>query len=272
MQRTELEFKSGSILRKELIEDLYKYPRIAVDTYFASYSDGILYGLEWELSKENPNGHIIMPGSLKYHGQIYFLKEKIEVEIFLHDKIEIDNKYHLCFVEKQSKKFIETQTIYELEICAVQIEEYDKIKNNCFYYSRVISNLENKLNTFYEDEIYGLYASNDGYEYKIPYWAIKQRIIPIIENKASKHPLDYMILKEFYEKKGLSITFIKMYLSESCVELNKVDISTPNIVLNKLEEAIKLLKIKAVEYERNESAKESAKETKKFIHKSGGLL
>lgn len=245
MQRSKLELKKGSILRKELLEDIYNYPRIAADTYYARFSDGILYGLEWRCSKEAAGHHVIMPGALKYHGEIYFLPECMDVEKELSGQIQIDNKYRLCFVEKEAEQFVETQTIYRLELRAVQSEEYKRIRDRSFYYARVSCNQGNSLEPFYEGEVYGLYASEDGYPYRIPNWILLQKIKPVIESKKNKHPLDFLLLKDIMESKGLGVSFLKTYLEECGEHLTESEEQSPNILVDRLADAACRLQFEA---------------------------
>ena len=42
MQRKTLNFVPGEILTREMLQDLYDYPRNAVENYYSAYSDGIL--------------------------------------------------------------------------------------------------------------------------------------------------------------------------------------------------------------------------------------
>lgn len=240
MRRSELELKTGSILRKELLEDIYEFPRIAIETYYSSYSDGILYGLEFQSDKET-NHHIITPGALKYRGNIYFLAEQIEVENTLPNDFETNYKYRLCFEEQSPYRNVETQTIYELKLIAVQSEEYEKIKDKSFYYCRV-EYVNNGLKRIKDDNtVYGLFAGNDGYEYKLPNWVLKDEIQSLLEEKDNKHPLDYTILNNIYERKGLSVTMANLYLKECGIEADDY-YSSPNKLVSKLKETIDTLK------------------------------
>ena len=268
MRRSELELKKGSILRKELLEDIYSFPRIATETYYSGYSDGILYGLKWISSNKNSKHHVITPGALKYHGNIYFLAEQIEVEDVLRDEIKLDKKYRLCFEEQEAYKNIETQTIYELKLRAVQSDEYEKIKNKAFYYSRVRCMDDDCLEQFYDGDIYGLFASEDGYEYKLPDWLLKDRIQMLIEEKSNKHPLDYLILKDIYEKKGLSVSVVALYLNECRISISEDDYHSPDKLIEKLIKAIGSLKSEiAVQVENNTTIEPLPEEPS-----DGGLL
>lgn len=241
MQRSEVRFEKGSILRKEMLEDIYAYPRVALESYYAKFSDGILYGLEWTDNIALKGHHYIMPGALKYHGNIYFVSKRIDVEEVLADRIEIDHKYRLCFVEMEEQKKNAAQTIYELELKAVQSEEYTQNKDKLYYYARVRCANKNSLELFEDGEIYGLFASSDGYGYQLPYWVTEKYIVGLVEQKENKHPLDYMILQGFYQGKGMALSFVKMYLREAGMSLHDIDFATPGVVVEKMKNAVEEL-------------------------------
>ena len=102
LRRSEIEFKTGSILRKEMLQEIYEYPRVALEGLFSDYSDGILYGLEWKENEENH--HLICPGALKLGGNIYLLGNELDVEkelgltLKVDNSLKVDNFYRLCFV------------------------------------------------------------------------------------------------------------------------------------------------------------------------------
>lgn len=216
MQRSELKFERGEILSKEMLQDMYQYPKIAIETYYDRYSDGILYGLEWK--ECNGGYHKIMPGALKYRGNIYFLSSAIDVECLLESEIEVDQNYKICFVEKKKQNVIPSQDIYQLELRALQSQEYQEKKERLFYYARVKCTNKKQLELFYndsDDEIYGLFAANDGYEYQLPNWLVEKEFISLIKKKNEKHIFDYMILKDTSQGKGISVSFMKIYLQEA---------------------------------------------------------
>lgn len=247
MYRSELELKKGSILRKEVIEEIYVYPKVITETYYSKFSDGILYGLEWVCSQENNGHNFIMPGALKYHGEIYYLPEKIDVEESLANEIEIDKYYRLCFEEQKPENTVETLTYFNLKLRAVLSDEYDEIKERSFFYSRVRVIEDKRVEVFYEDEVFGLFAGGDGYSYKLPQWLVEyKKIYDLLTGKKNKHPLDFLLLKEISEKKGLSLSLIDLYLTESSAENYDVNSVPPQILIEKFIEAIEMLKFTSV--------------------------
>lgn len=246
MRRSEIEFQAGSILRKEMLQDLYEYPRIVIESLYSDYSEGILYGLSWKESQENH--HIICPGALKFHGNIYFLKEELDVEKELEDTLSVNCSYRLCFVCQKAEKQIEAKTDYYLKLVALQDKEYKEIEANAFWYSYIKYSGSKRIEIITGDAaikfgVPGVISADDGFRFKLPNWLMKQQILADLENKCNKHPLDYLLLRDIYAGKAISISFINVYMNELCKE--KIDIAcSPNMVMEKLSQAIKELSFK----------------------------
>lgn len=243
MRRSEIEFQAGSILRKEMLQDMYEYPRIALESLYSDYSDGILYGMS--LKENNENHHVICPGALKLHGNIYFLKKELDVEKELEEELSVNGSYRLCFVIQEPQKQIEAKTDYCLKLMALQDKEYKNVENSSFWYAYIKYSGDKKIKLITGDAaikygVFGLMSANDGYRFQLPNWLIKQQILNDLEEKDSKHPLDYLLLREIYEGKPVSVSFINVYMNELGREKIDCD-SNPNVVIEKFKEAVKEL-------------------------------
>lgn len=283
MQRSEIIFKKGSILRKEMLADLYEYPRFAMESYYYLYSDGILYGMEWLESEENKGHHIITPGALKFHGNIYFQTELIDVEKIIRNQCELklDGKYKLFFCEDNNTYTEPSRTIYKLELKAVQSDGIEDAKKSGFYYSYVewqggISGFE-----VIEDknEIYGLYAGNDGFAYKLPAAALKSTLLVILEEKNEKCTLDYKFLEDIYTNRGISVSMALIYLKEYYKYTGQAGIyldetaCNPKELLELLVEACKKFQIKNNRKFTDDNVGSNKTENREgiFVHSQGAL-
>ena len=270
MERSEIEFKSGSILRKEMLQSLYEYPRIAVESMFFDYSDGILYGMTWKEVSENQ--HLISPGALKFCGNIYFLKREIDVEKELGNELSINGSYRLCFVLQEAEKQIESKTDYYLKLMALQDEDYKKVEDSSYWYAYINFSGEKKIDIITGNKaikygIAGLSAADDGYKFQLPNWLLRQQLLPVLEPKTNKHPLDYSLLREVYAGRPISISFVNVYLNE--LGKGKIDDDcTPDLVFNQLMQAVnELTLIVPIEPSVNHELKK-----KEPSHLGGGLL
>ncbi len=244
LKRSEMEFQAGTILKKEMLQELYDYPRIAVESLFSGFSDGILYGMEWKETGENK--HVICSGALKFKGNIYFLNEDMDVEQELGGELEVDGSYRLCFAPQEAKKPIKAKTDYYLKLVALQDGDYKQVEENAFWYAYIRFSGEKKIEIIAGDNatkkygIPGLNATSDGYDFQLPNWLLRQQILPVLKSKNNKHPLDYLLLEKVYGGHPISVSFINMYLNE----LGKENIAfkcKPLEVLDQLRHAINAL-------------------------------
>ncbi|MBQ7008823.1 MAG: hypothetical protein IJN05_06360 [Ruminococcus sp.] len=204
MQRDVVRFEKGSILRKEMLESMYSFPRFLCDGYYSKYGNGVLYGLEWEKIDDK---HFISPGALKYNGEIYFQTEKLVVEDSI-DMVSLESgqEYYVYFKEASPEK-TESREIFELVLSFEKKPVEDGI---CIRYVKyVLGSIRDS-----DQKIFGLYATPDSSAWGLPPCVIKDKIYNNLLEKKIKHPLDYEILKCVYDNRPLSTTFIELYISE----------------------------------------------------------
>lgn len=268
MKRSEIRFEKGAILRKEMLEEMYAYPRVLMETYFHKYSDGILYGLEWKENLHGDGKHTILPGALKYHGKLYFLEQPIEVEAEIGEVLEPDYEYRLCFVEgeKVSENF--SQDVYEMKFEALKEGKFYEKKENLFYYAKVRCFGARKLKMVF-DEAFGLWAAEDGYSFKLSPDLVNRNIVKIVEEKKEKHFLDFLFLSESLKEKGIPLSFVKQYINEAGLEVREEDYSEPFLIMECFKKAISKLKM-AVPV--RESFEEETSLEKQAGINEGGLL
>lgn len=250
-----------------MLQDLYEYPRIAVESMFSDYSEGILYGLGWKAVDSQQ--HVISPGALKFKNEIYFLQDEICIEEELEDKLSVNGSYRLCFMLQEVSQQIESKKDFYLKLEVLQDEEYQKNKDNLFWYAYMKFSGERKIEllTTTKFGVPGLIAASDGFAYQLPNWLIKATVLPELEKKIEKHPLDYVLLRDIYEGKPVSISIINMYLNE----LKKGSLNhdcNPTNALNVLLQAVSELKMQVTV----NSMERSGVETPNKPRFSGGLL
>lgn len=271
MYRSTVAFEKGSILRKEMLTDLYEYPRIAVESYYASYTDGILYGLEWRDNQEKPGSHLITPGALKFQGELYFMADCIDVEAAFSD-LEIDGKYRLFFMRQPEEREIDARTVYPLKLEAVQSAGLAEARQRGYYYAYIECTVD-KTFLMIDDpkELYGLMAAADGYAYRFPGHAVG-KIKDILEAKRDKHPLDHQLLRDIYERKGVSVSLVRLYLQEAGIGYTAEDIENPLYLFRKFTEACGMLQfgVNCVT-QMPEASVPSEKTSPVVIHETGQL-
>ena len=266
LTRSEMKFVPGTILRKEMLSDLYSYPRMVTESLFAGFSDGILYGLEW-VKEKSSNHHIIKPGALKLHGKVYFMDSSLNVEETL-GTLSDGTRYRLYFREKKECCIIlkNSLNIFDLELKPVLKEEWDEADKDGFYYAYILCS-NGELRKMEDSKIGGLFASDDEYGFKLPPEIVKESLEPVYEKKSRKHSLDYLMLKDLCENKPISVGLVKMYLDEAGCDCGEDELKNPVELLKKLKSACEKLEPETVVQIR-EIPDDSKKDTKKL----GGML
>lgn len=215
MRRSEVQFRTGIILTKEMLQELYDYPRNVLESRYVSYGDGILYGLSWR--EERSGKHVICSGALKFGGEIYFQSEPFCVEDFLSlhcpGRLEVDGKYRLFFMPQEIAEEPGRKVI-SLELTLVKNAELESAKQKGFYYSYVRFDGEKGLQVIDDkDCVYGLYAGTKPYGYRLPLY-ILESMLSTLEEKKNKHSLDYEILKCIYNGTTMPTELAILYVHE----------------------------------------------------------
>lgn len=205
LQRDVVRFEKGSILRKDMLESIYDYPRIVNQTYYSRYSDGILYGLEWF---EENGEHYISSGALKYKDELYFQTDCVHVESALSEyTLKPGQEYYLYFREEKISDNVSHDT-YVLNL-AVSPEPVADV----FIYKYIKYEL-GKIKPLDRKIVFGLYASPNRKSFGIPVGVIKDDLLDILDRKVNKHPLDYDILRSVYSGQPLLADFVQLYIKE----------------------------------------------------------
>lgn len=111
-------FEKGKILDKEMLDELKNLNLDYINTLYFSKSDGVIYGINPEISK---NKIVINPGLIKYNGELFKILNKREVEIPLEDGSYI---YLLQKINKVlNDKFLELK--FELKLLKNETELTD---------------------------------------------------------------------------------------------------------------------------------------------------
>lgn len=265
LQRDIVRFEKGAILRKEMLESMYNYPRFLAEGYYALYGDGVLYGLEW---LEADGKHCISPGAVKYKGNIFFQTDMIVLEDAVSsDELKAGQEYYVYFRETPVKQSY-SQDVYEL-VLSLETEPI----NDGFCYKYIKYEFK-RFKALDNKKVYGLFAApgNDGFS--IPAYIIKTEIMPLLTEKKAKHPLDYEIMKNVYSNQPLPVGLVQLYISEydaGVTEQSKkeeIKITCENVreLIDKLIVAVKELTLSAkliTVKEENNSAPSDENENRK---------
>lgn len=275
MYRSEIRFEHRAILSKSMLDELNLYSRIAVESRYSSYSNGILYGLEY---RRLPDGsHEISSGALKYKGEIYFLQKPLSIEKEVRNQIEIDSNYSLFFCEDKTPELDRGVKKYSLNLLVTN-KEHEDISG--FFYARVncclSQNNEKILRLVLNNKKrqgFGLFASDDNFPYKYPPYFLERRLKPILDQKKYKHPLDFIIFNYIAEKKPVPLAVIKLYLQTSELDFDDSIFETTSHSIDILDLMLKASE--KLEYRNNiikEPCEDDRVKNNKIVINSNGVI
>ena len=111
-------FDSGLILKKHMLEALRDYPIKYVETFFSDMADGVIVGLDIELTEDE--SFVVGSGIVKIGGKVFvldnfekigFLEQKNYVYLNIIQDNQIDGIDYKCEIVQKS---IEDNTLFEL--------------------------------------------------------------------------------------------------------------------------------------------------------------
>lgn len=101
LQKT-VSFVHGAVLTKDMLGELYQYPRDFVKLKYDSYSDGILEGIDFVVQEGNV---CITRGIIKFQGEYYFLLQPVNLTVYLQGKSLQDKQYNL-YLQRSEKSML----------------------------------------------------------------------------------------------------------------------------------------------------------------------
>lgn len=129
-------FKKGSILKKEMLENLKNFPRDFSEIYYKDYGNGIISGCDLSIDAFDI---IISRGIIKHNNKLYILDKdyKISYEnisneimlkiIFLDERVDNSFSYFESKIELSSELSLASN---ELELCRFKIKEGARLRES----------------------------------------------------------------------------------------------------------------------------------------------
>lgn len=248
-----IEFKSGTLLTKEMLQSMYDYPIDILNCLYSSYSNGILSGFDVIKRDEE---YYITSGLIKIDNCIYIMKEDFKLNT-LFCNLEESTVYNIVFVqvfnginENGVKKF-------SLEILLenmVNDKENIKFRFGSFKCGRDSKlELPRTVDSLFENNVLNLikgdYAQNNESTY---HPLIFRCILGYLKDKKNKNMLDYLMINEISKNNVLTLQIMKIYIEEQGFSSENLDREE---LLQKFIESIK----------HNENKKETVKNENKDL-------
>ncbi len=224
---TEVNFESGKLLSREMLEQLEKQTGLFLNRYI-SYSDGILYGFEFS---EFDKGLFLSEGALKKNGKVYFSDSKISVTDILeaYDSGHKNNEHipYMALVFRESDDIKEAECVISscMNLMLLPDDETD-LKSDIilakFQYN--LGRREWKNYTDAESALRGQLNGEKSYNYSFldtPYSLsgeitfspfIFSLMAELLEKKQCPTDIDFTLLSMIYQEKILSLNVVCSYL------------------------------------------------------------
>ena len=95
-------FNSGQVLTAKMLDSIQRFPRQHYYTSVLGDKNGILYGLNFKVSK---NGDVLLsPGAVMYQGMVFSLDKEVNLDVFLRElNIESGHKYIKLYLVQQDE-------------------------------------------------------------------------------------------------------------------------------------------------------------------------
>ena len=232
-----IEFKSGSLLTKEMLQSMYDYPIDILNCLYSSYSNGILSGFDVIKREEE---YYITSGLIKLNNCIYIMKEDFKLNILFCD-LEESTIYNIVFVEVSNGINENGVKRFSLEILLenmVKDKENIKFRFGSFKCGRNSKlELPSTVDSLFENNVLNLikveYAQNNESTY---HPLIFRCILKYLKDKKNKNMLDYLIINEISKNNVLNLQIIRTYIEERGFSIENLDREE---LLQKFIEAIK---------------------------------
>lgn len=251
----DLEFNKGSILTKNMLEELYNFNHDYINIKYNNYLDGIILGVDlFDNKNNNENEYYITAGLLKFQGNIFRMITDFNLTRFIKNefdskRIEIQNKYKIVF-ELKTDEYVDKRTSYRrksMELSILEVEEqYEGIVFANFELSiRGELIVENKIDfdakkilSYFNSSLFSLlecpYSFNNCSTF---HPKVFTNIKEILVKKQRKTAVEYSIINMIIADKVLSTEFMVIFINDN----SDGEVELEFKVFYEIDEKIKLL-------------------------------
>lgn len=211
-------FSHGIILTKEMLEETYEYPRKFLQLHYASYSDGILEGLDLV---ERQGDVWLTKGVFKRQDNFYFTQEDVNLTAFAkQEKLSPDRtRYSFCLTQEEHK----VQEGITDGVLSLQIHDCSKEESLCmggFSWAQeklILPRIQEQSEKPFE--LFTRPSRMDVLE--IPYaWKKEATYHPVVfravrsylQEKPHKNCLDYVLLLQLQNQEILPLESLRLYV------------------------------------------------------------
>ena len=217
----EVSFVHGAVLTKDMLRELYFYPRDFVEVTYDLYSDGILQGIDFVTQ----DGHICLTkGIIKFQGEYYFLVQPLDLTAYLQGLALKDKQYNL-YLLKQEKSCADHITEKSLSVYISENMEKDMFLLCRFWGTNVempaVRSQEDTRKYSKDSQFFEFYDSSYVDLRETIYARPQEGTFPpflfraireYLQEKKDKTMMEWILLLQLQNRPVLSVEAVKTYL------------------------------------------------------------
>ncbi|WP_346684327.1 hypothetical protein [Megamonas hypermegale] len=221
--KKEVSFLHGNILTKEMLNEMYAYPRNFIELKYSDYSDGIIAGLDFI---ENSGITYLTKGIVKFKGEYYFLLDDINLTSYfleMHKQQNWSTKLYYLYLKSSTPIKVDSIIVQNLDLYVSEECKQDDLFLLCRFYGGKDNMELPQLNGNEEKEPFkkltddNLYVNMIDTLYAMPGKAtyhpfLFKAVAEYLEQKPNKSILDNVILMQIQNMKVLSIDAMETYI------------------------------------------------------------
>ena len=220
--KKDVSFLHGSILTKEMLNEIYVYPRNFVELKYNVYSDGIIEGLNF-IEKDGIT--YLTKGIVKIEGEYYFLLDDIDLTSYFKETQKEQNwknNVYYLYLKSETPIKVDSIVVKKLSLYVSENKESDLFLLCRFFGTNDKLDLP-KLKCNEKDEFddlikNNLYVNLVNTLYAMPKKAtyhpfLFEAVAEYLKQKQDKRALDYVILMQIQNMKVLSIDAMETYIN-----------------------------------------------------------
>lgn len=217
-----LNFPHKAILTKELLQEIYKYPREFFRLIYNDYADGIICGLNYFVDGEK--NLILSAGMILFDGEIYFLEENVNISELAEKNNLVDGTDYFITPQKNSQKKSPCLTENKLILNFSEEEQTFsfgkfRFKSKNDFNLPTLSDSDEPFENIFRPSTFDLFAvpfADKGESTFHP--QLFELVKKFLTAKENKTPLDYSILTHLQNHETISLQTLKYYIEEETGE------------------------------------------------------
>ena len=216
-EKKDTAFRSGRILTQEMLDLLYAWPRQTVQLSCRHLADGILCGMEYEVSGDD---FLIHPGILWHQGEPWFLRQTLSLKSLCREKQPQDGQHYFLQLLPETRKAQGNVTTRLMDMTLAASDKGMTNFGSFYYQSGMIPRLPSAWQEMIENLDNTFYFNLSSIPWAAPEEATFHPLIftylaQALEQKSSRSALETAMLVQLYERGTLTMKTLRLYTGDS---------------------------------------------------------